>query len=96
MFLFENYKFLQNQLNVSVENSKQRYYSKLLSKLANPAKSYWPNLETFLNDKKINSLPPLFHENKFMANFKEKVELLILFLQTNALYWTTAVSCPAI
>ena len=86
MFLFENYKFLQNQLNVSIENSKQRYYSKLLSKLGNPAKSYWPNLETFLNDKKINSLPPLFHENKFMANFKEKAELLILFLQTNALY----------
>ena len=86
MFLFENYKFLQNQLNVSIENSKQRYYSKLLSKLVNPAKSYWPNLETFLNDKKINSLPPLFHENKFMANFKEKAELLILFLQTNALY----------
>ena len=86
MFLFENYKFLQNQLNVSIENSKQRYYSKLLSKLPNPAKSYWPNSETFLNDKKINSLPPLFHENKFMANFKEKAELLILFLQTNALY----------
>ena len=35
VFLFE-LKFLQNQLNVSIENSKQRYYSKLTSKLANP------------------------------------------------------------
>ena len=86
MFLFENYKFLQNQLNVSIENSKQRYCSKLLSKLANPAKSYWSNSEIFLNDKKINCIPPLFHENKFMTNFKEKAELLILFLQTNARY----------
>ena len=34
VFLFE-LKFLQNQLNVSIENSKQRYYSKLTSKLAN-------------------------------------------------------------
>ena len=37
VFLFEKFKFLQNQLNVSIENSKQTYYSKLSSKLANPA-----------------------------------------------------------
>ena len=39
VFLFEKFEFLQNQSNVSIENSKQRYYSKLSSKLANPATS---------------------------------------------------------
>ena len=32
VFLFEKFK-LKNQLNVSIENSKQTYYSKLASKL---------------------------------------------------------------
>ena len=39
LLLFEKFKFLQNQLNVSIENSKQTYYPKLTSKLANPATS---------------------------------------------------------
>ena len=89
VFLFEKFKFLQNQLNVSIENSKQTYYSKLASKLANPAtssKTHWSILKTYLNNKKVPCIPPLFHEYKFMTNFKEEAELLILFLQTNALY----------
>ena len=69
VFLFEKFEFLQNQSNVSIENSKQRYYSKLSSKLANPATSsrtYWSILKTFLNNKKIPCIPSLFHENCFM------------------------------
>ena len=75
VFLFEKFKFLQNQLHVSIENSKQTYYSKLASKLANPAtspKTYWSILKTFLNNKKNSCIPPLFHENKFITNLKEK------------------------
>ena len=44
VFIFEKSKVLQNQLNASIEYSKQRHYSKLSSKLANPAtssKTYW-------------------------------------------------------
>ena len=51
---------------MSVENSKQTYYSKLSSKLANSATSsrmYWFILKTFLNNKKIPSIHPLFNEN---------------------------------
>ena len=82
VFLFEKFKFLQNQLNVSIENSKQRYYSKLSSKLTNPissSKTYWSILKTFLNYKNFPCIPPLFHENKFITNFKEKAELFITF-----------------
>ena len=56
LFLFEKLEFLQNQLNVSIENSKQTYYSKLASRLANPAtssKTYWSILKAFLNNKKF-------------------------------------------
>ena len=86
VFLFEKFKFLQNQLNVSIENSKQTYYSKLASKLANPAtssKTYWSILKTFLNNKKIPCIPPLFHENKFITNFKEKAKLFNFFFFAN-------------
>ena len=71
-----------NQLYVSIKNSKQTYYSKLSSKLANPAtssKTYWSILKFFLNNKKIPCIPPLFHENKFITNFKEKAELFNTF-----------------
>ena len=38
-----------------------------------------PFLKTFLNNKKIPCIPPLFHENKFITNFKEKAELFNTF-----------------
>ena len=37
--------------------------------------AYWSLLRRPLNSKKIPLIPPLFHENKFVADFKEKVEL---------------------
>ena len=43
------------------------------SKLAHPAtSSYWSILKIFLNNKKIPCTPPVFHENKFITNVKEK------------------------
>ena len=78
MFLFEKFKALQYQLNISIEESKEKYYTKLSSRLADPLTSpntYWSILKTFLNNKKIPCIPPLFHENKFITDFKEKAEL---------------------
>ena len=53
VFLVEKFKFMHNQLSVSIENSMQRYYS---SKLANPAtssKTYWSIFKSFLSNKKL-------------------------------------------
>ena len=78
MFLFENFKALQYQLHIYVEESKEKYYTKLSTRLADPLtspKTYWSILKTFLNNKKIPCIPPLFHENKFVTDFKEKAEL---------------------
>ena len=32
-------------------------------------------LKTFLNNKKISCIPSLFHENKFITDFRENAEL---------------------
>ena len=78
MFLLKKSKALQYQLQIPIEESKNKYYTKLSSRLADPLtspKTYWSILKTFLNNKKIPCIPPLFHENKFITDFKEKTEL---------------------
>ena len=50
----------------------------MANKLINAEKSskaYWSILKSFLNNKKIPLIPPLFYENCFITNFKEKVKL---------------------
>ena len=43
------------------------------------SKAYWSILKSFLNNKKISLIPPLFYENCFITNFKEKAELFNSF-----------------
>ena len=83
MFLLKKIKALQHQFNISIEEPKEKYYTKLSSRLANPLtspKTYWYILKIFLNNKKIPFITPLFHENKFVTDFKEKAELFNHFL----------------
>ena len=42
-------------------------------------KTYWLVLKSFLRNKTLPSIPPIFHENRFVTNFKEKVELFNSF-----------------
>ena len=79
---FENFQSLQNLLGVSIEASKERHYSRMFKKLMEPSispKTYWSVLKSFHNDKKIPSIPPIFHGNRFVANFQEKAELFSSF-----------------
>lgn len=83
-FLFEKFKGLQNQLNMSSKLSNLLDIlsnSRLSSKLANPAFSsnmYWSISKSFLNNKR-NLCIPLFHENKRTTSLKQKVELFNTF-----------------
>ena len=43
------------------------------------SKAYWSLLKSFLNNKKIPLIPPLFQENRFITDFKEKAELFNSF-----------------
>ena len=38
-------------------------------------KCYWSLLKTFLNNKKIPCIPPLYHDHKFACDFKEKSKI---------------------
>ena len=36
------------------------------------SKTYWSLLKSFLNNKKVPLIPPLFQENRFMTDFKKR------------------------
>ena len=68
--------------------SKQKHYLRIANRLTMTRKSpktYWSLLKLFLNNKKIPIIPPLFHENKFITDFKEKVELFNAFFARQCL-----------
>ena len=71
--LFNKFQSLQAHLKPTIQKSKLKYYSPLSIRQQN--KSYWPILKTFLNNKKIPCIPPLFRNGKFIVDFKEKAEL---------------------
>ena len=76
--LFEKFQSLQIQLNDLIEHRKQSYYSRLVDKLRDKKtspKAYWSLLKTFLNNKKIPCIPPLFHDNDFATDFQKKAEI---------------------
>ena len=49
-------------------------------------KAYWSLLKTFLNNKEIPCIPPLFHNIKFIPNFRDKAELFNNFLLSSVLW----------
>ena len=38
-------------------------------------KLYWSVLETFLNNKKMPCIPPIYHKNSYINDFKEKAQI---------------------
>ena len=75
-------QFLQDRLSTSIESSKERYYARIANRLTNTQKStktYWSLLKIFLSNKKVLLIRPLFHENRFITDFKEKAELFNSF-----------------
>ena len=48
------------------------------------AEAYWSILKRCLNDKKTPCIPPLFYDNKFITDFKEKAELFNSFFFRNS------------
>ena len=76
--LRNNLRSLQQRLRDLIDDSKQKYFLRLSQKLTTIQKStkaYWALLKIFLNNGKIPVIPPLFHSNKFITDFKEKAEL---------------------
>ena len=58
--------------------AKETFLKRQGAKLSDPAlgqKAYWKLFNTFLNKCKIPRIPPLFYNNKFITDFKEKATI---------------------
>ena len=76
--LFNKVEYLQNELKSLIEANKENYYSRISKRMMNPltsTKTFWSILNSFLKNKKISCIPPLFHQNRYIAKFKDKAEL---------------------
>ena len=96
--LIRQLNFLKDSLIDSIEASKQKYYCRMTNKLTNAEKSpkaYWSILKSFLNNKKIPLIPPLFYENCFITNFKEKAELFNSFFADQCSLMSNASKLPS-
>ena len=73
---------LNDRLALLINTAKQHFYSKIVEKLQNTqrsSKAYWSLLKIFLNNKKIPIIPPLYHKNEFVFDFKKKAKLFYSF-----------------
>ena len=76
--LFNKVEYLQNELKSLIEANKEKYYSRISKRMINSltsTKTYWSILKSFLNNKKIPCIPPLFHQNRYIIKYKDKAEL---------------------
>ena len=75
MFCKLNYKVQSTFFNSSNIGKSQ----KKLSDPSTSPKCYWTLLKTLLNGKNIPCIPPLFHDNKLITDFKEKSKIFNSF-----------------
>ena len=76
--LYYTYNLGLNELKSLIEANKEKYYSPISKRIINPltsTKTYWSILKSFLNNKKIPCIPPLFHQNRYITKYKDKTEL---------------------
>ena len=94
MFHLLTFNNLQNHLNQFIQESKQNYLNKVAEKLSDPSTSTkcdWSLLKLLLNDKKISCITPIFHNNKYMLDFKGKNEFFNSFFAEQCLSYLTKV-----
>ena len=92
------FKYLQTCLNASIDVTKEKHYHNTVNKLMNIQKNskvYWSLLKIFLNNKKIPIIPPLFYENRFITDFKEKAQLFNIFFSKQCSLIPNNSSLPA-
>ena len=69
---------VQGKLEKLIESFKESCYKRVtqrLSLISASSKCYWCLQKKMLNEKKISVIPPLFHNNNFISNLKEKSEV---------------------
>ena len=67
--LFRWFQCIQNLVTATTEKSTEQFYSRISTKLMDPTispEAYWSILKTFLNDKKVSCIPPIYHNNNYI------------------------------
>ena len=100
-----NNQFLQRRLvrakeliQTEINLSKQKYFERISKKLCNSnpsSKCYWSLLKSFLIDKKIPLIPPLYHGTRFITDFNEKCNLFNSFFAKQCSIIDTDSTIPA-
>ena len=85
-----SFEITSNLINASTEVAKEKCYHNTVNKQV-----YWSLLKIFLNNKKIPIIPPLFYENRFITNFKEKAQLFNIFFSKQCSLIPNNSSLPA-
>ena len=73
---------MQAELKSSINFLKSNYYRKISKKISDPSTSLrccLTLLKTLLNGRKIPFISPLFQDNRFITDFKEKSEIFNSF-----------------
>ena len=73
---------LKTECSKAIQNAKEKFLKDQGEKLSNPTtgqKTYWKILNGFLNKCKIPRIPPLFVENKFITDCKERASIFNYF-----------------
>ena len=89
--LLDRLKDLQTQLNFFIEKSKEKFCSRIISKLSDNGKSFktcCSILKSFFIGRKIPCIPLLFKNNEYITDFKKKAELSNLFCNLHQLCLT--------
>ena len=73
------------EINLGAKNEYMLRMSKKLNDPSTAPKSYWSILNWFLNNKKIPSIPPIFHKDKVISDFKEKASLFNSFFASQCI-----------
>ena len=69
---------LKQECSYAIQSAKEKFLKDQGSRLSNPntgQKTYWKILNGFLNKCKIPRIPPLFINNKYITDCKEKASI---------------------
>ena len=73
---------INDHLALLIDTARQNFYSKIVKKFQNTqrsSKTYWSLFKIFLNNNNIPIIPPVYHKNEYVTDFKKNVELFKLF-----------------
>ena len=88
---------MQAQTKTLIDILKQKYFSEISQKFdsasINPT-CYWSLLKTFLNNKKPPRIPPLYHDDKFACDFKEKSKIFKNYFAQQCLVINSSSTAP--